>query len=105
MTDGIIVGMLLAVLLVYGMVTGFDDGNPDREQIMSIEDILYEAYEEGLRDEVFTELKRMKKKGIMQGKELSDRYDYALTQVRKYKQARAKRGTENRQLNVIRLVA
>jgi|TARA_R100000458_G_C8233225_1_gene214316 DNA-binding transcriptional regulator PaaX len=63
---------------------------------MSIEDILYEAYEEGLRDEVFTELKRMKKKGIMQGKELSDRYDYALTQVRKYKQARAKRGTENR---------
>jgi hypothetical protein len=31
MTDGIIVGMLLAVLLVYGMVTGFDDGNPDRE--------------------------------------------------------------------------
>jgi tetrahydromethanopterin S-methyltransferase subunit F len=30
MTDGIIVGMLLAVLLVYGIVTGFDDGT-DRE--------------------------------------------------------------------------
>ena len=104
MTDGIIVGMLLAVLLVYGIVTGFDDGT-DREQVMSIEDILYEAYEEGLRDEVFKELTRMKKKGIMNGRELSDRYSYALTQVRKHKQARGKRGTENRQLNVIRLVA
>ena len=57
--------------------------NNKEKRIMSVEDIMYEAYYEGLREEVFKILNDMQKKGIMDGREPRDRYDYALQLARK----------------------
>tara|TARA_R100000315_G_C5232228_1_gene143271 strand:+ start:2399 stop:2572 length:174 start_codon:yes stop_codon:yes gene_type:complete len=57
---------------------------------MSVEDIMYEAYYEGLREEVFKILNDMQKKGIMDGREPRDRYDYALQLARKQRASKRK---------------
>lgn len=51
-----------------------------------IEDLLYEAYDEGIRDEVLNECKRLREKGDKESRmEFGDRLELALKNVRKIK--------------------
>lgn len=51
-----------------------------------IEDLLYAAYDEGIRDEVLTECKRLREKGEKESRlEFSDRLEIALKNIRNKK--------------------
>lgn len=48
-----------------------------------IEDVVYEAYDLGLKDEVFTKVSNLKKEKKHKYTELSDLYDLALLESKK----------------------